>query len=134
MTTPEDNPPTDTETWHFPHPLDEDSSDFNSLMTYKEQYLREFSAQIREKPNWTQKVLDKNLMKRWILEAREQGTDEMVIWSGDDVAFTVKELTTCYKPFVELQGEHGVHPAIDCVWRADGLIPDDLRQKLINGD
>lgn len=135
MATPEDNAAIVTETWHFPHPLDEDTDEiFPSAFTYKDQNLRLFSAEIREKPNWTQKILDKKLMKKWILEARDQAVDDIVTWNGDDVAFIVKELETCYKPFVEKQGENGIHPVIDCVWRSDGLIPEDLRAKLINGD
>ncbi|KAJ6263499.1 hypothetical protein Dda_2063 [Drechslerella dactyloides] len=121
----------------FPHPLDGPQS-YRNAMPYREQYLRAFSAAVREKPNWTGKVLDRQLFAKWVREAQLQdnfSSDHAVLtWMPDDIEFAYRELVDEYKPFVEQMKQSGVpiEPDVDCVWRSDGLIDEELRKQLIN--
>ncbi|KAK6497880.1 hypothetical protein TWF481_012279 [Arthrobotrys musiformis] len=123
----------------YPHPLDGKLS-FAEAMTYKETYVRSFSAAVRNKPNWTEKILDKVLFAKWLREAQEQaplcdgGRHRVLTWDEDDVGYVYNELVNVYKPFVEKLRESGkrLEPDIDGVWREDEFIDEDLRMELIN--
>ncbi|KAF3929062.1 hypothetical protein ABW20_dc0104574 [Dactylellina cionopaga] len=121
----------------FPHPLDGTDS-WGDTLTFREQYIRAFSATVRNKPNWTEKVLDRALFAKWLREAQKQNlrSDSNIVltWDAKDVAFAYKELTESYKPYVEeLRGKGlSLEPDIDGVWRSDNLIDESLRKELID--
>ncbi|KAK6518783.1 hypothetical protein TWF506_005918 [Arthrobotrys conoides] len=128
---PEDIPP------QFPHPLDGEVSE---VLTWREQYLRNFSSAIRNKPNWTEKVLDRALFAKWVREAQDQTRiwqwKKILAWNREDIEFAYRELVEGYKPFVdaakEKQGFYGLEPDMDCVWRSDSLVDEELRKELID--
>ncbi|KAJ6256441.1 hypothetical protein Dda_8942 [Drechslerella dactyloides] len=124
----------------YPHPLD--GEHVSEALTFREQYLRQFSGAIRNKTNWTEKILDRALFAKWLREALENGGSvsygkKINIWNREDVAFVYRELTEGYKPYVEkLRAEGGtavgVEPDMDGVWRSDVLVDDAVRQQLID--
>ncbi|KAK6345805.1 hypothetical protein TWF730_010148 [Orbilia blumenaviensis] len=121
----------------YPHPLHNAPS---RPLTGHEINLRRFSATIREKPRWTEKVTNRKLMAKWFREAALQdqqhvASDQIVVlWDTDDLEYMHNELIERYKPYVEKLRESGscIEPHIDAVWKADGLIEEELRQELIN--
>ncbi|KAK6515954.1 hypothetical protein TWF281_004545 [Arthrobotrys megalospora] len=133
----EDKIPEDPEQM-FPHPLDEDNS--AEVLTWREQYLRHFSSAIRNKPNWTEKVLDRALVVKWIREAQHQSRisnwKKILTWNKEDVEFAYKELIEGYKKFVDEAKQkpelYGLEPDMDCVWRSDSLVDEELRKELID--
>lgn len=128
----------------FPHPLDEFRSDepHCCLITFKEVLARELSAQIRDKPDWVRKIEDRKLFQKWVLEARKYWEPQIKarhsylvsLWDADTIRYTYTELHDHYALWVREQGENGIHPVIDCVWKADGRVIDDLRRELIQGE
>ncbi|RVD83576.1 uncharacterized protein DFL_007960 [Arthrobotrys flagrans] len=123
----------------YPHPLDGKPS-FATAITYKETYIRSFSAAVRNKPGWTEKILDKKLFTKWLREAQEQaplcdgGRHRVLTWDEDDVCYVHDELVNIYKPFVEGLRERGVRvePDVDGVWREDGFGDEGLRMELVD--
>ncbi|KAF3927982.1 hypothetical protein ABW20_dc0110083 [Dactylellina cionopaga] len=122
----------------FPHPLDEETT--VPALTFREQYLRQFSQAIRNKPNWTEKVLDRSLLVKWLRETQLQnriaGWHKVVTWNKEDIAFVYKELVEGYKPYVEElrkdEKNASVEPDMDCVWRSDNLVDEALKKELID--
>ncbi|KAK6359800.1 hypothetical protein TWF696_000937 [Orbilia brochopaga] len=116
----------------YPHPLDPEPN--GKVVTLREQMLRKFSHSVRNKPNWTEKILDRELFTKWLKEAHTQEDKDLVTWQADDINFVYDELIKRYKPYVEELRAKGcpIEPDIDSVWRADGLIEDELRKELID--
>ncbi|KAF3100384.1 hypothetical protein TWF569_006690 [Orbilia oligospora] len=120
----------------FPHPLDDHTTE---VITWREQYLRNFSCAIRNKPNWTEKILDRTLVVKWIREAQDQTRiwqwKKILAWNQEDIEFAYKELVEGYKPFVDEAKKkpelYGLEPDMDCVWRSDSLVDEELRKELI---
>ncbi|KAK6527476.1 hypothetical protein TWF694_004464 [Orbilia ellipsospora] len=123
----------------YPHPLDADYDPAEPL-TFREQYLRNFSQAIRNKPNWTEKILDRALVAKWLREAQAQDRisswRKVMTWNRDDINFVYDELVNKYKPYVEKLREDpaaaGLEPDMDCVWRSDSLVDEGLRKELID--
>ncbi|KAK6331465.1 hypothetical protein TWF730_004547 [Orbilia blumenaviensis] len=116
----------------YPHPL----TDLGAPLTYREQRLRAFTCAVRNKPNWTSKVLNRSIFVKWLREARAADSEysgDILVWDSDDVNFVWQELNNYYN-YVEALRAYGcmVEPDVDCVWRADGVVPEELRQELIN--
>ncbi|KAF3928731.1 hypothetical protein AA313_de0207408 [Arthrobotrys entomopaga] len=122
---------------YYPHPLDGERV-WGSTLPYREQYLRLFSAAVRNKPGWTEKITNRELFAKWLREAQKhhdtvQGDNKILTWNPDDIKYVYAELMECYKPYVEKLREEGlaVEPDIDGVWRSDQLIDEELRKQLI---
>ncbi|KAK6529906.1 hypothetical protein TWF281_009060 [Arthrobotrys megalospora] len=121
----------------YPHPLDGRSS-WADALTFKETYVRAFSASVRDKPNWTEKILDRELFAKWLREAQAKDPlsdgHRVLTWDADDVACVHEELVDAYRPFVEDLRAQGLNlePDIDGVWRSDDFIDEELRLQLIN--
>ncbi|KAF3914357.1 hypothetical protein AA313_de0209110 [Arthrobotrys entomopaga] len=123
----------------YPHPLDPDY-DPSEPLTFREQYLRNFSQAVRDKPNWTEKILDRTLVTKWLREAQAQDRisswRKVMTWNRDDIDFVYDELVNRYKPYVEELRKDpataGVEPDMDCVWRSDSLVDEGLRKDLID--
>ncbi|KAK6540654.1 hypothetical protein TWF694_008047 [Orbilia ellipsospora] len=119
----------------YPHPLD--GKTYGRVVGYRERCMREFSQAVREKPNWTEKILDRSLFVKWIREAevqnREMGDTDVVVWDVPQVKLVYDELLNAYKPYVEQRREIGdfIEPDIDNVWRSDRLIDEGLRDELM---
>ncbi|KAF3282502.1 hypothetical protein TWF132_010637 [Orbilia oligospora] len=122
----------------YPHPLEASPA---QALSYHDQCLRQFSTAIRNKPNWTTKVTNRKLMVKWIREAAlqdGQGFCEenylVPIWDTDSIKFVTEELVDGYKPYVEYLREQGscIEPDLDCVWRADGLVEEEVRKQLVD--
>ncbi|RVD89867.1 uncharacterized protein DFL_000855 [Arthrobotrys flagrans] len=122
---------------HYPHPLEQSPS---AALNFLDQALRRFVTAIREKPNWTEKIMDRKLMVKWIREAAEQDSKRLtywepnlIVWDAEAIDFVDRELKA-YKAYVEKLQASGscIEPDIDVVWRADGLIDEEVRQELIN--
>ncbi|KAK6527301.1 hypothetical protein TWF281_010488 [Arthrobotrys megalospora] len=119
----------------YPHPLDVYKG---RCLGRREQYLRNFSHAVRSKPNWTEKILDRALVAKWLREAAKQDNFcpqeyEVITWDRNDIDFVYTELVEGYKAYVEEMREKGlpIEPDIDGVWRADGLIDEALRKELM---
>ncbi|KAK6522407.1 hypothetical protein TWF281_002969 [Arthrobotrys megalospora] len=116
----------------FPHPSDGRMSE---PMPYREACIRRFSAAIRNKPNWTEKILDRRLFAKWLRETKEADSyprgHKTLIWEKDDIDFVYEELTERYKPYVEACGGR-LEPDIDGVWRCDNFLDEKSRQDLID--
>ncbi|KAF3295500.1 hypothetical protein TWF132_001544 [Orbilia oligospora] len=115
----------------YPHPTEI----FARPILYREQYLRKFSASIREEENWTEKITDRSFIANKLREAAS--TDGLRIgkrihvWDKDDVDFVYQELIQKYKPYVEECKEIGIQPSIDGVWRIDDFADEKTRLDLI---
>ncbi|KAK6334843.1 hypothetical protein TWF718_010288 [Orbilia javanica] len=111
---------------NYPHPLEVPPT---GALSHHDLCLRRFSATIRNKPNWTEKIKDRSLVAKWIREAALQDNEAfsedtyvVPVWDVASIAFVTEELEKGYAPYVEkLRGEGagGVEPDIDGVWRAD---------------
>ncbi|KAF3087185.1 hypothetical protein TWF569_003729 [Orbilia oligospora] len=121
----------------YPHPLEEEPS---GALTFLDQALRRFSTAIRKKPNWRKKIMDRKIMAKWIQEAAVQDSQQLgysdpmvIVWDARTIEFADKELKD-YKNYIEELQASGscIEPDIDAVWRADGLIDEELRQQLID--
>ncbi|KAK6336709.1 hypothetical protein TWF718_009500 [Orbilia javanica] len=121
----------------YPHPLEEGTV---GALSFLDQTLRQFSINVRSKPNWTEKIMDPKIMSKWIREAAQQDTERftywdanVIVWNAEVIKFIDQELKA-YKAYVEKLRESGscIEPDIDAVWRADGLIDEELRQELID--
>ncbi|KAK6503869.1 hypothetical protein TWF481_008872 [Arthrobotrys musiformis] len=122
----------------YPHPLDDDNT--TDVLTWREQYIRNLSSAVRNKPNWTEKILDRALVAKWIREALVQTqfwqAKKILAWNREDIEFFYKELIEGYKPFVDEAKKnpelYGLEPDMDCVWRSDTLVDEELRKELID--
>ncbi|KAF3254651.1 hypothetical protein TWF217_006866 [Orbilia oligospora] len=122
----------------YPHPLEASPA---QALSYHDQCLRQFSTAIRNKPNWTTKVTNRKLMVKWIREAALQDSQGFCeenylvpIWDTDSIKFVTEELVDGYKLYVEYLREQGscIEPDLDCVWRADGLVEEEVRKQLVD--
>ncbi|KAF3927818.1 hypothetical protein ABW20_dc0102023 [Dactylellina cionopaga] len=126
--------PSSTVRTFYPHPFSYQSS--LAGLTYREEYLRNFSTTVRNKTSWTAKVLDRGTVAKWLDEAQEADNAHYgqwwLAWNRVDVEFVYKELLV-YRKYVEELKKQGlaVEPDIDGVWRADELIEKKLRKQLI---
>ncbi|KAK6502681.1 hypothetical protein TWF506_003259 [Arthrobotrys conoides] len=116
----------------FPHPSDGKPG---QPMKYREACLRRFSAAIRNKSNWTEKILDRKLFIKWLRETKATDSyprwDKTVMWTKDDIHFVYKELVKRYKPYVE-RNQGQLQPDIDGIWRCDDFLDEKERQELID--
>ncbi|EGX46503.1 hypothetical protein AOL_s00109g75 [Orbilia oligospora ATCC 24927] len=121
----------------YPHPLEEGSS---IALTFIDQALRNFSTAIRKKPDWKKKIMDRKIMAKWIQEAAVQDSQRLgysyptvIVWDARTIEFVDQELKA-YKNYIEELQASGscIEPDIDAVWRADGLVDEELRQQLID--
>ncbi|KAK6354433.1 hypothetical protein TWF730_008837 [Orbilia blumenaviensis] len=124
----------------YPHPLDGTPS-WGTAIPFKESYIRAFSAAVRDKPGWVEKILDKKLFVKWLREAQAKTvfSDELhrvLTWDGDDVGYVYEELVETYKPFVEGLKKRGLglEPDLDGVWRVDGddFVGEEVRRELVD--
>ncbi|KAJ6256768.1 hypothetical protein Dda_8635 [Drechslerella dactyloides] len=118
----------------YPHPLSGDY--YLKPLCRRELSLRRVSAIIREKPDWTNAIMDRATFTQWLREEVNTNictSGRFEIWDSDDVKYIYEELVNRYKPFVEHMRSTGslIEPNIDCVWHADGLIEETLRRRLI---
>ncbi|KAK6512954.1 hypothetical protein TWF506_009116 [Arthrobotrys conoides] len=115
----------------YPHPTEV----FASPLFYREQYLRKFSASIREEINWTEKITDRKFIANKLREAAS--VDGLVfgkrihVWDKEDLGYIYNELTQEYKPYVEACKESRIQPSVDGVWRIDDFADESLRTDLI---
>ncbi|KAF3287341.1 hypothetical protein TWF970_007067 [Orbilia oligospora] len=118
----------------FPHPSD---GKMGEPMKYREACLRRFSAAIRNKPNWTEKILDRKLFIKWLRETKAADSyprgQKTLLWTKDDIHFVYKELTKRYKAYVEgCEFKGRLQPDIDGVWRCDDFLDEKERRELID--
>ncbi|KAF3165621.1 hypothetical protein TWF225_001154 [Orbilia oligospora] len=115
----------------YPHPTEISAEP----LFYREQYLRKFSASIREEIDWTEKIGDRRFIAAKLREAASADSlvsgKRIYVWDKEDVDFVYQELVTKYKPYVEECKESRVQPSIDGVWRIDGFANENLRRDLI---
>ncbi|KAK6507483.1 hypothetical protein TWF481_005914 [Arthrobotrys musiformis] len=121
----------------YPHPL---AGPPASAQSFLDQAIQQFTANIRAKPNWMEKITDRKLMVKWFREAAAEDEKRLsyydtnvIVWTTDVVKFVDKELKA-YKAYIEKLREEGlcIEPDIDVVWKADGLIGEELRRELID--
>ncbi|KAF3181110.1 hypothetical protein TWF788_006611 [Orbilia oligospora] len=115
----------------YPHPTEV----FANPILYREQYLRRFSASIREEENWVEKITDRSFTANKLreiasLDGLRKGK-RIHVWDKDDVDFVYQELIHKYKPYVEECKEIGIQPSIDGVWRIDDFADEKTRLDLI---
>ncbi|KAG0041620.1 hypothetical protein BGZ83_001586 [Gryganskiella cystojenkinii] len=93
--------------------------------------LRAASNAIREKPIWWEKFKDPIISGRWKQELQTTGDDPL---TEDQVRFVFQELEW-YADLRQQQIDQGVEApierAIDGTRRSDGLVPDELKQRLL---
>ncbi|EGX44832.1 hypothetical protein AOL_s00176g3 [Orbilia oligospora ATCC 24927] len=121
----------------YPHPLD---SDWNpDLITYPKYHHRAFIVSALNKPDWTTQAADKSIVARWFREAQERDNKFSVFrvlhhrtWNESDVKYAWQELSNCRK-YVESLRTEGckVEPDIRGIWKADGMVSEELREKLV---
>ncbi|KAF3197614.1 hypothetical protein TWF679_002899 [Orbilia oligospora] len=127
----------------YPHPLDTCPGPSTiPPFSFHDYILRQFSCSIRNQPNWTTLVTNRKLMSQWIQRSAYRDGDKFsektdgfcLVWDSEDIKFAHEELVGRYKPYVEELRQKGcfIEPDVDCVWRADGVILEELREKLIN--
>ncbi|KAK6336942.1 hypothetical protein TWF718_009731 [Orbilia javanica] len=117
----------------YPHPTE----DLGAALLYREQYLRKFSASIREETDWVEKITDRSFIVNKLREAAAvDGVNSIsgkpvYVWDKEDIDFVYQELIRKYKPYVEECKGVGIQPGIDGVWRIDGFADEKLRGDLI---
>ncbi|KAF3141011.1 hypothetical protein TWF703_002518 [Orbilia oligospora] len=121
----------------YPHPLD---GDWNpDLITYPKYHHRAFIVSALNKPDWTTQAADKSIVVRWFREAQERDNKYSVFrvlhhrtWNESDVKYAWQELSNCRKYVESLRAEGcKVEPDIRGIWKADGMVSEELREKLI---
>ncbi|KAF3177885.1 hypothetical protein TWF788_007668 [Orbilia oligospora] len=123
----------------YPHPLD---SDWNpDLIKYPKYHHRAFIISALNKPDWTTQAADKSIVARWFREAQERDNKYSVFrvlhyrtWNESDIKYAWQELSNCRK-YVEFLRSEGckVEPDIRGIWKADGMIGEELRGELVEG-
>ncbi|MFH8487551.1 DUF4246 domain-containing protein [Streptomyces longisporoflavus] len=90
--------------------------------TLRELQMMECSAAIREKPSWSVKMNDPEIVARWTREASAQGMTEA------QIRYVLDELPY----YAGLRDERtGIEmTGVDGVWQSDTLIDDELRSRL----
>ncbi|KAK6515808.1 hypothetical protein TWF281_004398 [Arthrobotrys megalospora] len=115
----------------YPHPTEI----LAQPLLYREQYLRNFSARLREEINWTEKIINRSFVATKLKEvAVRDGLlfgKRIHVWCKEDIDYVYKELMERYKPYVE-ECNNRIQPSIDGVWRIDEFIDESLRHQLIN--
>ncbi|KAK6515768.1 hypothetical protein TWF281_004358 [Arthrobotrys megalospora] len=119
----------------YPHPFA--SQNTGITPSYRDQYLRKFSSSIRDTPDWIEKSRDRKIFVQWVQKAHKQDFDDygkkVLAWNAEDVEFAWDELSV-YREYVEKLRGKGckVEPDIDGVWRADGIISEEVKNDLID--
>ncbi|KAF3286825.1 hypothetical protein TWF970_008664 [Orbilia oligospora] len=137
------DPPKTKQNIKYLHPLDTCPTPSTiPPLSFHDYILRKFSCSIRNQPNWTTLVTNRKLMSQWIQRSAYQDGYKFsektegfcLVWDSEDIKFAHEELVERYKPYVEELREKGcfIEPDVDCVWRADGVILEELRERLIN--
>ncbi|KJE96361.1 hypothetical protein CAOG_006699 [Capsaspora owczarzaki ATCC 30864] len=102
--------------------------------TLVELTMIQMSAAVRNKPNWETKMRDPEIVAKWRKEASDASAAGQT-----DVPVTPKMLDYVFeelKEYAKFKQEHGgkiEHAAVDGTFQADGLVSDELRQRLIAG-
>ncbi|KAK6507676.1 hypothetical protein TWF481_006099 [Arthrobotrys musiformis] len=117
----------------YPHP----TGDFARPLFYREQYLRKFSASIREEDDWTTKIEDRSFVAGKLREAA--AIDRILpitgkhvqVWDEQDVSFVYQELIEKYKTYCDQHKDSRIRPSVDGVWRIDDFTDESLRGNLI---
>lgn len=107
----------------FPLPFQASrSTAFATPRTLRELQMMRYSAHIREKPGWSDKRNDADVVARWTREAVAQGLTEA------QVRYVLAELAH----YAALRDERtGVEVSgVDGVWQSDALFDDGLRSRL----
>lgn len=85
--------------------------------------LLALSGAIREKDNWFEKMWDDEIVGKWKEEALAQGASEEVF------NYVLEELR-----YYDKLRDGTIEPAaVDGVWKADGIVPEEITQALIEG-
>lgn len=115
------------ESKHLPHLFGNDSN--VSPIGFRELQLRLFSATIREKPRWWEKMKVGHVRAHWTKELEKQDVD------SDFIGFFFKELERYREIERSIKEELGVaiKAHIDGVWRSNELVPESLKRELIQG-
>ncbi|EME38963.1 hypothetical protein DOTSEDRAFT_75612 [Dothistroma septosporum NZE10] len=113
----------------FPNAL----SDWSATpLMLRERMMIAFMAQITDKPEWTRKIFDGEIVGKWRREAIEQSRDE-----EPEKAFGQKMFAYCIdelRHYAEQQEERGFFPAIGAdatVFKSDTVISDELKADLV---
>ncbi|KAL1977716.1 hypothetical protein VTN31DRAFT_575 [Thermomyces dupontii] len=104
-------------------PLDIDNARIGALKTIREMNMIRMMDQIKEKPNWEDKVFDETIRSRWRKEAMESGldfTEKMLDYMFDELEFRASRLK-----------ETGQVTMLDLgVVKSDVAISKDLQERL----
>ncbi|KAK6509348.1 hypothetical protein TWF481_004100 [Arthrobotrys musiformis] len=117
---------------YYPHPI----SHWRYSVSHPrdDKYLREFSCAIRNEPDWTSKILDREFLaeKFETMELGDGWLCHELGWDVEEVKFILDELM-CYREYVEGLKAKGLkmEPDIDGVWRANHIISEEAREKLL---
>ncbi|KAK6518614.1 hypothetical protein TWF506_005749 [Arthrobotrys conoides] len=121
----------------YPHPLDSDWDP--SVITYPKHYHRAFIVSALNQPDWTTRAADKSTVTKWFREAQVRDNKYCAFrvphhrtWNESDVQYAWQELSNCRK-YVESLRAKGckVEPDIRGIWKADGMVGEELRGKLV---
>ena len=95
------------------------------MKTLRELEMMQLSASIRRKEDWFIKMKNPDILAKWQEEARRHGCTD------NQVSFVFQELEF----YASLRkAEIGAEVSdVDGVWHSDRLIPDSLRQELLEG-
>ena len=87
----------------------------------------QFGASIREKPQWWIKVNDPAITAKWVAEAKAQSD----AFNDKNLAYMIDELKWQASQR-DIDGPIQVS-VTDGVWQADGLVPEELKARLLAG-
>eukprot|EP01097_Dermamoeba_algensis_P011482 TRINITY_DN8906_c0_g1_i1.p1 TRINITY_DN8906_c0_g1~~TRINITY_DN8906_c0_g1_i1.p1 ORF type:complete len:513 (+),score=136.73 TRINITY_DN8906_c0_g1_i1:65-1603(+) len=106
----------------FPDAFGSVESAVKSPKTLVELSLMELSATIRRKPEWEQKRKNSDIVSKWKEEAKQQSiTEEQFLYVMEELEY-----------YEGLKNGKMEVSAVDGIWQADELIPEELHKQLIN--
>ncbi|KAK6331467.1 hypothetical protein TWF730_004549 [Orbilia blumenaviensis] len=118
----------------YPHPLSGRHAGITP--SYRDRSHRDFSLTVREVSNWTKKCQNRKTFAGWVQNAHKRDYDRfrsnLLAWGAEDIQFAWDELSI-YRDYVEKRQAKGccIEPAIDAVWKADGIITEEIRKGLL---
>eukprot|EP01137_Pigoraptor_chileana_P019097 Opistho-2@79654 len=118
----EDLPPVvDFETVKFETPFNKYMARDISPVPLREVVMNQYSAAVRDKPNWEQKLKDPAIVAKWNAEARTQGVSKKM------AKYIIAEL----EYYASIKDGPMQVSGIDGTWQADGLVPEALKNELL---
>ncbi|WPH04584.1 Hypothetical protein R9X50_00747600 [Acrodontium crateriforme] len=103
----------------------------SSTLSIRERDMMKFMGEITDKPDWSRKILDETITKKWRAELMDRETKDAdnLIFSDQMFSYCIEE----FKTYAAHLDTHGFVPALDSdavVCKSDSIVSTELKDKL----